>query len=392
MKPTLLYASPFWPMKSGISEYSESLVRGLQKYFDITLVTGNYTLENKALANAFKVVKYSESTDFSGYDHIIYNFGNNPDYHSYMYDMIKKYPDYVILHDFILYYLTVGYYSAKNMLFSKLYELEGVDGISIVKESLRKNEPRDLLQHKLIADKLPMNREVLSLAKGVLVHSEHTMNLVKKTVPEAKVYKICLVNSYESVTEDRSYLKRKLSLPEDAYIIGAVGYIAHTKRNVLTCEAVKKYNAKHEKKVYYVMIGDGNAADEYLDEYIRKTGFIDNSEFFPSISSCDLIMNLRYPYNGESSATLIQCMDLGKPCAVTDIGWFSELPDDCVVKTKINITADELERLIDRLISSDLSTLKANAASYVKTECAPETIGERIYGYLSGKANAEAEK
>lgn len=38
-KPTLLYVSPFWPQKSGISEYSEMLVPGLVTCFDVTLLT-----------------------------------------------------------------------------------------------------------------------------------------------------------------------------------------------------------------------------------------------------------------------------------------------------------------------------------------------------------------
>ena len=35
MKPTMLYVSPFWPQRSGISEYSETLVWGLKEFFDI---------------------------------------------------------------------------------------------------------------------------------------------------------------------------------------------------------------------------------------------------------------------------------------------------------------------------------------------------------------------
>ena len=45
-KPSLLYASPFAPMKSGISDYSEILVYALKNEFEITLLIDDYKLEN----------------------------------------------------------------------------------------------------------------------------------------------------------------------------------------------------------------------------------------------------------------------------------------------------------------------------------------------------------
>lgn len=382
-KPTLLYASPFWPKKSGISEYSESLITGLDKFFELTLLTDNYILDNKDIRDKYHIVKYNASEKYEKYDYIIYNFGNNPDYHCYMYDMIQNNPGYVILHDYILYYLTVGYYLEKDKLFQKVYELEGIRGIQIVKDSLQKHESRNLLHHKEIAAMLPMNWEVINKAKGIFVHSQYGENIVKENYKDAKTYKINLVKCETMELKDINFIHKHFKINDNEYIVGAVGFIAETKQNELTCLAIKKYNETNKDKIHYVMIGEGNYVDHLLDDYIHKTGFLTNTEFFQAINSCNLIMNLRYPYHGESSATLIQCMDMNKPCVVSDIGWFSELKDDTVIKLPTELSVNELCEHIQNLRDKDLTEIIANAKSYVENYCLPEKVAQSIYENIS---------
>jgi hypothetical protein len=50
---------------------------------------------------------------------------------------------------------------------------------------------------------------------------------------------------------------------------------------------------------------------------------------------------------GETSGTAIRALVLGRPLVVSDVGWFSELPDDAV--EKIPPGADEVEILANAL-------------------------------------------
>lgn len=385
-KPTLLYASPFWPEKSGISEYSEALVWGLEKYFEVTLIINNYDLVNKEIRDYFQIIKYNKTENYDMYDYIIYNFGNNPIYHSYMYDMILKYPGYVILHDFVLYYLTVGYYYDKDILFQKIYELEGINGIKIIKDSLRQNRNRDLLQHKNISSLLPLNSEIINNAEGIFVHSNYTKNLIYNINKELKVYELQLLKTLNLNNNNKNnsdYLYKLLNIKQNSYMIGAIGFIGPSKLNELTCLAVKEYNRTHEDKVYYVMVGDGDYVDHLLDEFIYKTGFIDNEKFLLAIQSCDIISNLRYPYNGEASCTLIQCMDIGKPCIVTDIGWFSEIPDEAVIKVPQIMKSTDLCHLIETLKNKNLNEMIRYAKEFVDNNCSVDKIAMDIYNSIT---------
>jgi hypothetical protein len=122
----LLYASPFAPGASGISDYSEVLVYGLKRYFDITLLIDDYRLTNKRLYKDFDVKVYKKNPRvLNSFDFRIYNMGNNPQFHGYIYEAALASPGLIILHDVVLYYLTIGFYQNKGVLYSKIYEMVG---------------------------------------------------------------------------------------------------------------------------------------------------------------------------------------------------------------------------------------------------------------------------
>ncbi|MBQ8246326.1 MAG: hypothetical protein IJZ42_04270 [Lachnospiraceae bacterium] len=382
MKPTMLYVSPFWPQRSGISEYSETLVWGLRKFFNITILTKKKTIDNQSIKKEFLVQAYKETEDYSGYDYIIYNFGNSPDNHDYMYDMIQQYPGYVILHDFTLYYLTLVHYRDKGQMFQKIYELEGIKGLITVKESIKESGIDDLIQHKHLPPSLPMNKEVLQAAKGIIVHSHYIKDKIHAISKDIPVHKIELVDCMPEVNfVESDYLRTKYHFKDDDFIIGAVGMIAPSKQNEIACKAVVEYNKNHKNKVKYVMIGEGNYVDSYICKDIIKTGFLQNKEFFSAIKSCDLIFNLRYPYNGESSATLMQCLLMGKNCIVTDIGWFGELPETCVKKVSVEVDINRLQAVIEEAISGE--RMNEEGMAFVKNKCNASAVSKSINKFLT---------
>ena len=57
------------------------------------------------------------------------------------------------------------------------------------------------------------------------------------------------------------------------------------------------------------------------------------------MAACDVLVNLRSPTMGETSGSVIRALSLGKPMLVSDIGWFSEIPDGAALR----IPVDEYE-------------------------------------------------
>lgn len=385
-KPKLLYASPLLPKKSGISDYSETLIYALNEYFNITLLIDNYTLKSRELYKNFDVKVYGKDRiNFSEYNQILYNIGNNPEYHMYMYDLMLEHPGYVILHDYSLFYLTAGYYQEKNELFSKIYEIEGSKGIHIVKEQLKSGRFKNILECKTIADKIFLNKEILDKAKGIIVHSDYTKEMLRKRGYN-NILKINMVNmgADNLSSESNNYLKMKYGIEDEDFVLGSFGNIAPTKQNHLICEAVKYYNQINDKKIYYIMAGDGGYVDDYLDKYIIKTGFIDIDKYNSILDRVNLVFNLRYPSMGETSISLIHAMGMKKACVITNDAWFKEIPDLYALKIEINEDYENVAKLLTELIENraKVDEIGNLASKYINEEYDLLNTCNNIYNFL----------
>jgi glycosyltransferase involved in cell wall biosynthesis len=373
-------------MKSGISDYSEILVGGLKEYYEVTLLIDDYKLEDAGLHRDFEVKTYGkDAVTFRDYDHILYNIGNNPYYHAYIYDLALRYPGTIILHDYILYFLTIGYYSHRDSVYSKVYEMEGPQGINLLKSCVKNNS--DLLACKDIAALLPLNGEIIRSAKGVFVHSECTKRLLQENYPDARAFKIEMVNmGGRSKGDQTDYLRNQHGISDNAIVIGSFGYIERTKLNHVVCEAVKEISKSKDVEVYHVMVGEGDYVDHCLGRNIIKTGFVKRDIYDAILERCDIVANLRYPSMGETSISLIHAMGLGKPCMVSDHAWFSELPDSTVVKINVNITKQDFLDTLRKLVQNRnvRSNIANSARDYVAKNHAIRHIAQSVHARLQG--------
>lgn len=389
-KPSLLYASPFAPMKSGISDYSEELVEELQKKFELTLYIDDYQLANRTLQNICHIVRHGrDRVDFDSYDYKIYNMGNNPEYHAYIYEACLKYPGVVILHDLVLYYLFVGYYQEKGGLYSKTYSDEGMDAFLKLKRAVKKDGPR-LLEQKHMSAELPMNHELFRSQNRFIVHSQYTYDKILKTglVEKDRIRKINQFMKMDETLVSKKDLFEKYRIPLDARIVTSMGNIGHTKLNHIVCQAVKKYVRETGDKVCYVMVGEGDYADEYVDgKVVIKTGYTLEEEFNSFIEYSDIIFNLRNPSMGETSRTMLQIMRKGKNSVINEGGWFSEIPDNCVIKISLDNIVEQIQEILRDFLHNPerFVRMQDRAKEYMAQEYSTTRIAKEIKEFICGK-------
>ena len=381
----LLYASPFPPMASGISDYSEVLVYGLKQYFDVTLLVDDYRLTNKRLYKDFDVKVYKNNPRvLNSFDFRIYNMGNNPQFHSYIYEAVLTHPGLIILHDVVLYYLTVGFYQSRNKLYSKIYEMAGAWGLHLIKRPSRCGE--NLLECKQLPLHLPLNNEILNSRNKIMVHSDYAYQKVSEVVKERdRIRKIDMIDHVASIGDkegliDKETLFKKYDIPENGLILGSFGYIDKTKLNHIICQTVTSLNKKVNKYLIYLMVGEGGYVDEYLGPHIRKTGYVNLAEFNSFIKYVDVVISLRYPSMGETSGAMIRALGLGKPCVVSDVAWFSELPDDVAIKVENENIHEALKDGLLRLLGNPdvLGNLSHKAKAYIAREHNIKKISAKI--------------
>ncbi|HEX3745606.1 MAG TPA: glycosyltransferase family 4 protein [Bryobacteraceae bacterium] len=391
MKTSLLYASPFPPQKSGISTYSDLLVRGLGEFFNLTLLVHECEIDPKQYPGV-RILRYADPIPWDTFDHKLYNIGNNPWYHAYIYEACLRHPGTVILHESVLYFLYVGYYQTRDSFYQQVFEQEGALGVAMLKAA--KKAGNDLLQFKT-PELLPFNRELFHSGNSFLTHSQICVNAVRTRAGRpVRVQQINMpVEPPPSPEMGRRRLLRRLGLPENTLLAASFGFIAPTKQNHIVCEAVNRVNRTGKGPVLYLMVGEGGYVDSYLGDTIRKTGFVSDALYEDYLASVDLVVNLRYPSMGETSLALLRAMSFGKPCVVSDDGWFSELRENTVLKLEARpgeMLREMLCEVFDLCLTRPeaLAQIGHNARHYIQSDFSLGRVSEQIAQFLLKPAKA----
>ncbi len=338
------YFSPFNPIRSGISDFSEELVEALRPYVDIEIFCDEVP-ENQAIVKGFvcRNTKDIENDEIrENLDLLVYHVGNNVNHHKSIVDTFMKYPGVLELHDFSLHvYLALCTYIKGDIdgYLKVIQYCHGERGLRIAQDFLdgRTRAPWEI--HSL---ELTANKHLLDRASAIIVHSDMAKQMVKAIEP-GKPVECILLHSAKILLDpvsNKSKCREHLGIRPDTLVFGSFGYATSSKRILQILEALALY--KNEKKPFhYYVVGkiDGIDAQKRIRELgltkdVTITGFTDPGDYRAYMGACDVCINLRYPTQGESSASLHGIMGQGKPVIVTDIGTFQEYPDDFVLKVR----------------------------------------------------------
>jgi len=390
-RPSLIYASPFPPLRSGVSEYSAVLARALAAHYDVTLLIDGYGPADPALAREFRVLRHRvDRVDPGGFDHRLYNIGNHPEYHGYVYECALRWPGAVILHDVVLFHLVVGYYQARDAVYSKAWELEGGHAVELLKELVKsrgeKTPVRDAMLLFTEPERLPFNAELLAVSELVLVHSEYARSRLSGSAA-GRVAAIPMVDLSPPPTPvpARRELFARFGIPEDCLVVSSLGYVAPTKLNHEVCDVVHELNGGSGRKACYVMVGQGDYIDDALGRYVIKTGFVGDEDFAALIEHSDVVVNLREPSMGETSGTLFRALARGRTCVVNDAPWFAELPAGVVTRIDNANRRAELRRVLGEWLASGrgISAVNEAARAYVSRTHAPAVVAAQVAALLA---------
>ena len=377
------YFSPFPPKKTGIATYSKNFVSELGSLVELELFdTENSNCFERPihgfLANP-QSLEYARDCDTR-----LYHIGNNPFYHQHIANLVKLYPGWVVLHDTVLYYL---------------HAIRGKGGLMREIQACSSNPSKDLYstlnflsylnEEEVLSYKSPENfpliKDLLKNVLGVIVHSETAAKAVKHNGFKGTVRVINLPYYPKEMIKlsasEVSLEKEKLGLSKQVMLLGCFGFLASTKRIDSILEASKiLLNQGIKIKILFVGTGE-NYKEKITDTNLLQNcifkEFVDDQNFQKYLSVTDLILNLRYPSMGESSATLFQSLAYGKPCIITDFGSFSEVPDNIVIK--VTHGENEIKEIKDaiRICYEDQNfrkNLGNKAQEFVKRNNHPQKI------------------
>lgn len=328
------YYSPLPPERSGIADYSALLLPALGRLLEIEVVRRGKT---RPVAS----------------DVALYHIGNDPEAHGWIVEALRRRPGVVVLHDFVLHHLVAGLTIGRKDGPGYLAAMERDAGI-----------PGRLLAHGVLdgrvpppwetrPDEFPLAGEVLVNATGLLVHS----HFVEERAREA------------------GYVGPIWHVPHPAWpmpdvrpaqvdgrpLFGCFGHLNPSKRIPELVEAFGLVRERHPN-AKLLLVGPaspGFDADRLVADGVERIGYVAEERLWSLMAACDACISLRAPTMGETSGSAIRALSLGRPLVVSDLGWFSELPDS--VALKVPVDEDEVASLATalELLASSEATQRA---------------------------------
>ena len=392
----IAYFSPMPPAKTGIATYSSHLVPALAEHFEITVFSPGECIW-KAPPNC-RVVNFKADPftlkSLGDFDQIVYHLGNNPQFHLDIYKVFLQFSGYAVLHDVVLYFLIAGL--GRGGLIKEFCENYGQERLQEVWNLIASCPGNDILRYPH-PDRYPFLQRVLKQAKGIIVHNRTSADQIG-SLGKADGVNVVPLLYYPGHTADRygddqiRKVRNKVGVGRDEVLLGIFGFIGPTKRIDQILRAVKRLLMNNPGiSVRILIIGEGDSlngdiAASGLKERVIQLGFVSNEQFAIYMAAVDIVVNLRYPSMGESSASLIQAMALGKPALVTNHAFFSELPDDVVAKVSHGPSeVDEIVEVLRRLIEDDdeRHRLGSAAREHVEKYFAPKKVSDAYLDVLS---------
>jgi len=385
----IAYFSPLSPLKSGIVDYSEiDLLPFLKKYCEIDLyIDSGYKPTNHNITKNFKIYNYKEFVKKADrYDTILYHIGNNP-LHAYIYKILKKYPGIIILHDLFIHGLIHGITLAKGDklgYINEFFDMYGTEGKQFAESTMNSQN------FAQIEFKYPLIKSILDSSNGIIVHSAYGKRIILRENPDIAVKVINFpVIPFSSLNIDSTKTRNGLGLNEDTLIIGLFGFISSHKRIVTVLKTFGKFHKEFPNCTLLIVgednLGLKNLINDLNIKAVIQTGFVSFKRMYEYMQVSDICINLRYPTAGETSASILRLMSIGKPVIVSNVGWFSELPDNCCAKVDVDNFEEDLllEYLRVLAVNEQLRvSMGKNARNFVEKEHNCEIVARKYYYFM----------
>lgn len=364
--------TPMPPARTGVAHYASMVIPALRAAgaaggragggASFTLDVFSSPLELQTAAGE------SQARSSAGWDHVIYQLGNNP-HHEWIYAEAMKTPGVIVLHDLVLHHLIVEMTLARGDAEGYVAALEASHGPAGAAWARGRAAGLHLEMGNFL---LPASVEVAQRSRAVIVHNRYAADRLRSFGVTTPIH----VVPHPYVPETRTFPRTMFGA--DRRVIGFFGFLTSAKRAEIVLEAFRIARAK-DPRLELLIVGEPAPNIDIASlrgEGITMTGFVADEDFPRYYAEADRFVNLRYPSAGETSGTLIRALDAGKPVAVSDYAQFAELPDDIVVKVPLG--EGETERLVSFFLD-ELPDSREKQRAWLEEHASLE---QTVAGYL----------
>lgn len=301
------YYSPLPPSRSGIADYSALLLPALEERMEVVVAKpGRFRRARKA-------------------DLALYHVGNDPSEHGWIVDALRRRPGVVVLHEFVLHHLVSGITLARGDAegyYAALEREAGPEGRRLG-QAVQQGTIEPLWETR--ATEFPLVHYVLDHATALIVHSRYVEDLARDAGYAGPITQVPMpawpVPHIEAAPID------------GRPVVGCFGHINESKRIPQVLEAFELLDP--DARLLLVGSWSPRLDEPELPERVIRRDYVPEDELWSLLEACDVVVSLRFPTMGETSAAAVRALSLGKPLVVSDVGAFRELPDDVAIKVPV---------------------------------------------------------
>jgi glycosyltransferase involved in cell wall biosynthesis len=364
------YYSPMPPERSGIADYSALLLPALRRRVDVEVARrGKHARGDVAL----------------------YHVGNDPESHAWIVESLRRESGVVVLHDFVLHHLVAGMTLARKDGAGYLAAMERDGGIAARLLGLGVIDGCIPPLWEVRPEDFPLCGEVLDLATAVIVHSRY----VERRVRERGYDRALRLVAHPAWPEPAVEPVRIGGEPT----IGAFGNVNASKRVPQLLDAFAHFRETHPGARLLLVGASAPGIDlprriehEGLGDAVLHEPYVEEERLWALMAGVDVVASLRSPTMGETSGAVIRALGLGKPLLVSDVGWFSELPDEVALKVPPDAReVDELAKALETLADAEVrERMGAASVALASTEHDVERVADSYAAVLEEAAGGEA--
>jgi glycosyltransferase involved in cell wall biosynthesis len=383
--------------ESAIGKYSMSVTKELAKSCHVDLWLNE---SNNLLPANVDVVLYDPCDDLKerliAYDHVIYNMGNHLYNHRSIYEVSQKIRGIVVLHDVVMHHFFTGYYflhcEDQESYVRDMETFYGDEGKQCACDSL--NCLRVPIWESENVVQYPFIERSIAGALGVIVHSRFHSEQVSQTY----LGPIGVLNHpfdwKQNLGGGKSLTKTELGFPKDKPMLLTIGHVNPNKQIDRVITSLGSHRDIAEK-MQYVIIGPFEHGEYFsrlqqlvehyqLADTITFKGFQPDEVLYAHMAAADGFINLRSPTIEGASWSLVEELYFGKPVIVYETGCYSELPDDCVLKIRINGGSRDIITALEKFVGKqrELSEIGARGKQFALETYTASAYCERLNRFL----------
>ena len=380
----IAYFSPLPPERSGIADYSRELLPYLEEQAEVVLYTADPKHVDDEIERQFVVRELSRfPQERRQFDVALYQMGNS-EYHSSFYPTLIHYPGIVVLHDYMIHQFIAHRTLVQGDFAGYVREM----GYALGEQGMQLAHAIRLGQAPSPVFDVALNDRVLDSSLGLIVHSAYVAEKIRRRGFERPLTIIPpLIKEHPCQTR-----RNELKLAGEVVLFASFGVITEQKQIEM---ALRTFQTLLESvpAAHYLLVGEA-LPEVDLDVIITElnlagsvthVGYVpDLSLFIDWVCTADVVVNLRDPTMGETSATALRAMAAGRPLIVFDQGWYREIPAEAAIKT-VALDQEMLLAAMLRLAQSpELREQMGQAGRrFAREVCHPATVAEAYIQALS---------